>query len=145
MGALLDIRVQMASKVWNKEEYEALRKCKEVPFTGKVLATVLWDSWRILLIEYLPQGIYPETGKKYTVDQQQYFDTILCLGDTIKSKWRSLLSKNLVLLHNNAQLHTTALIEALITSLKWNTFPYLAYSSDLAPSNFWVFPGLKEF
>ncbi len=83
------------------------------------------------------QGINLETGKKYTVNQQRYFDNIYHLRNAIKFKQLD-LSKKVMLVHNNARSHTARLITALITNLKWHTFPYSAYSPDLAPFNFWA-------
>ncbi len=123
-----------ASKAWKKMK-EALWKYNEIPSVGKVLRMVFWDCRRIPIVEYLPQGINPGTEKKYTANQRQYFDTILHLRDVIKSK-RLGSSKKVMLIHDNAQPNTAELIAALITSLKWDTFPHLAYSPDLSPFNF---------
>ncbi len=63
----------------------------------------------------------------------------------IKSKQPACCQKKVVLIHDNAQPHTAELIATLITSLKWDTFPHPAYCQDFASSDFWAFPGLKEF
>ncbi len=123
-----------------EKKEEAPRKCTEILSMGKVLATVFRDCWGILLIECIPRDINPDTGKKYTIDQQWYFDTILHLRDTNKSKQPSLSLKKVMLIHYNARLHTAK----LIASLKWDTFPHPAYSPDLTSSNFWVLLGSKE-
>jgi hypothetical protein len=59
-----------------------------------------------------------------------------------------MLSRGLVLLHDNARPHTAAQTQALITSFGWEQFEYppppFSYSPDLAPSDFHVFLRLKK-
>lgn len=45
---------------------------------------------------------------------------------------------------DNARSHTSATTTEAIVRLGFTVLPYLAYSLDLAPSNFHLFPKLKE-
>jgi transposase len=58
-----------------------------------------------------------------------------------------MLTQGLVLLHDNARLHTAAQTEALIMSFGWEQFdhPPPPNSPDLAPSHFHLFLHLKKF
>ena len=49
------------------------------------------------------------------------------------------------MLHDNAQLHSAAQTQDLITSFKWEQMDHLLYSPDLAPSDFHLFLHLKKF
>jgi histone-lysine N-methyltransferase SETMAR len=50
-----------------------------------------------------------------------------------------MLTKGVVLLHNNAHLNTAACINALIKLYNWEIFYHPPYSPDLAPSNYPLF------
>jgi hypothetical protein len=47
-----------------------------------------------------------------------------------------MLTKGVVLLHDNTQPHTTARTNALIKLFSWEIFNHPPYSMDLAPSNY---------
>ena len=108
------------------------------------MVTVFWDVHGILLIEFLPDSIDPVTGRKYTVNADRYFDTLVKLHEAIRRKRPGLLTRRPILLHDNARPHSAQLTQTLIRNLKWETFPHPAYSPDLAPSDFHAFPGLKK-
>ena len=133
-----------ASKVWKTQDEEAPRKAKEIPSAGKVMVTVFWDVHGILLIEFLPDSIDPVTGRKYTVNADRYFDTLVKLHEAIRRKRPGLLTRRPILLHDNARPHSAQLTQTLIRNLKWETFPHPAYSPNLTPSEFHTFPGLKK-
>jgi len=51
---------------------------------------------------------------------------------------------NWLLHHDNAPAHTSLVVtEFLSKKYKVTTVPHLAYSSDLAPCDFYVFPKIK--
>jgi hypothetical protein len=50
-----------------------------------------------------------------------------------------MLTKGVVLLHDNALSHTAAHTNALINLLKWEIFDHPPYSPDLAPSDYHLF------
>jgi len=54
-----------------------------------------------------------------------------------------MLSKGVVLLHDNAQPHTAARTSDLIKLFNWEIFDYPPYSPDLAPSNYHLFTKMK--
>jgi transposase len=58
-----------------------------------------------------------------------------------------MVTRGLVLLHDNARPHTSAQTQALITSLGWEQFDHFPspYSPDLAPSDFRLFLRLMKF
>ncbi|GFX09582.1 histone-lysine N-methyltransferase SETMAR [Trichonephila clavipes] len=57
---------------------------------------------------------------------------------------RGILTKGVVLLHDNARPHTARRTAAVLTEFGWELFDYPSYSSDLAPSDFHVFLLLKK-
>jgi transposase len=49
-----------------------------------------------------------------------------------------------MLLHDNARPHPAARTQAMLQEFGWEVFEHPAYSPDLAPSDFHLFPKLKE-
>jgi transposase len=56
-----------------------------------------------------------------------------------------MLTRGVVLLHDNACPHTAAITTQLLDECGWEVFRHPPYSPDLAPSDFHLFPKLKEF
>jgi histone-lysine N-methyltransferase SETMAR len=50
-----------------------------------------------------------------------------------------------MLLHDNARPHAAARMQAMLQEFGWEVFEHPAYIPDLAPSDFHLFPKLKEF
>lgn len=123
-------------KQWKKKEEETPRKCKQVPSAGKVMLTAFWDRHGVIYTEYHSQG--------RTVTAATYFDTILKLREAIKGKRPGLLTKKVWFFHDNAPAHGAKVIQNLLKNLRWDVFSHPAYSSDLAASDFHLFPGLKR-
>jgi len=51
----------------------------------------------------------------------------------------------ILLLHDNARLHSAAQTQDLITSFRWEQMDNPSYSPDLVPSDFHLFLHLKKF
>ena len=66
------------------------------------------------------------------------------LKPAIRSKRRGLLSKGVVLLHDNARPHTAAHTAETLRKLKFDVMAHPPYSPDLAPSDYHLFGPLKE-
>jgi len=66
------------------------------------------------------------------------------LRPAIRSKRRGKLSKEILLLHDNARPHTAAHTLENLKQLKWEAMELPVYSPDLAPSDFHLFGQLKE-
>jgi hypothetical protein len=50
-----------------------------------------------------------------------------------------------MLLHDNARPHAAARKQAMLLEFGWEVFEHPAHSTDLDPSDFHLFPKLKEF
>jgi transposase len=55
-----------------------------------------------------------------------------------------MLTSGVVLLHDNACLHTAAHTRALLEHFNWELFDHQPYSPDIAPSNYHLFTNLKN-
>ncbi|KAJ4435469.1 hypothetical protein ANN_18085, partial [Periplaneta americana] len=89
------------------------RKFKQTLSTQKVMATVFWDRKGVLLLDFMPKGT--------TINANRYCETLRKLQRAIQNKRRGMLSRGVVLLHDNAR------------------------PPDLAPSDFHLFTKLKDF
>jgi transposase len=77
-----------------------------------------------------------------------YGDTVMSetlhkLWTLIQNKRRRMLTKGLVLLHDNASPHTAALTNALIKCFNWEIFNQPPYSPDLTPIDYHLFSKMK--
>jgi histone-lysine N-methyltransferase SETMAR len=56
-----------------------------------------------------------------------------------------MLSRGVVMLHDNARPHTAAATQDLIPTFGWEQFDHASYSPDLAPTDFYMCLQLKTF
>ena len=66
------------------------------------------------------------------------------LKPEIQSKHRRQLSKGIVLLHDNARLHTAVHTVETLQKLNFEVLAHSPYTHDLAPSDCHLFGPLKE-
>ncbi|KAJ4445791.1 hypothetical protein ANN_12476 [Periplaneta americana] len=113
------------------------KKFKQTLSTQKVMATVFWDRKGVLLLDFMPKGT--------TINANRYCKTLRKLRRPIQKKRRGMLSRGVVLLHDNAHPHTAASTRELLDQFGWEIFDHPPYSPDLAPSDFHLFTKLKDF
>ncbi|KAJ4429612.1 hypothetical protein ANN_21798 [Periplaneta americana] len=101
------------------------------------MATVFWDRKGVLLLDFMPKGT--------TINADRYCETLRKLRRAIQNKRRGMLSRGVVLLHDNARPYTAASTRELLDQFCWEVFDHPPYSPDLAPSNFHLFTKLKDF
>jgi len=111
------------------------KKFKQTLSNRKMMATVFWDRKGILLTEFMAPGT--------TITSEVYCETLHKLRRSIQNKRRGMLSKGVVLLHDNARPHTAARTNALIKLFNWQIFDHPPYSADLAPSDYHLFSKMK--
>jgi hypothetical protein len=115
----------------------ANKKFKTLASAGKVMLTIFWDVNGPILVHFQENG--------QTVTSARYSDMLVSeLKPTIRPKCRGLLSKRVVLLHDNASLHTAAHTVDTPCALKFEVLKHSPYSPDLAPSDFHLFGPMKE-
>lgn len=121
---------------WHKKGADHPKKFKVIPSAGKVMATVFWDSKGILLIEYMKKG--------ETINAACYASTLCILKEAIKEKRRGKLTAGVLLLHDNAPVHTARIAKAAVRDCGFEEINHPPYSPDLAPSDYFLFPNLKK-
>jgi hypothetical protein len=89
---------------WRHTSSPIKKKFKQTISTRKIMCTVFWDSKGFLLVEFLPQGS--------TIHASVYCDTLKKLRREIQNKRRGMLSRSVVMLHDNVRPHTSAATHA---------------------------------
>ena len=83
--------------------------------------------------------------EKKTATSTWYKDSCL---DPLLQQWEKEHPKSglkyLKLHHDNAPVHSSALITGFLKTRKVDLLPHPPYSPDLAPCDFWLFPKLKQ-
>ena len=85
---------------------------------------------------------YLEQGKTITGDH--YALLLVKLRYAIKDKRRGKLRNGVLLLHDNASSHSSRVAVASAKQCGFELLPHPFYLPDLAPSDFYLFPKLKE-
>jgi len=103
---------------------------------GKVLASIFWDQDGILLIGYLPKG--------QTINAEYYSSLLMQLKNILKEKRRGKITKGILFLHDNDPAHRALGTQKKLAYLGFQCLDHPLYSPDLAPSDYYLFPGLKK-
>ena len=112
------------------------KKFKTQPFAGKVMANVFWDEQGVIMLDFL--------AKKRTITVAYYADLLDQLRTVIREKRRGKLSKGILLQQDNARVHTCKIAMDAVERNGYELIPHPAYSPDLAPSDYFLFPNLKK-
>jgi len=116
--------------------FTAAGQVPQIASAGKVMATVFWDSESVLMIDYLDRG--------KTVTSVYYVDQIRKLLAAIKQKHLGKLRHGVLLHHDNAPAHTSAVAVATIQECGFQLLNHLSYLPDLAPTDYHVLRSLKD-
>ena len=112
------------------------KKLKTQPSAGKVMATVFWDAQGVIMLDFL--------ANKSTITSTYYANLLDQLRTAIREKRRGKHSKEILLQQDNARVHTCKIAVDAIEQNGYELIPLPAYSPDLAPSDYFLFPNLKK-
>ena len=90
----------------------------------------------LIMLDFLP--------KRSTITGVYYANLLDQLRIAIREKRRGKLSKGVLLQQDNARVHTCKVAMEAVERNGYELIPHPAYSPDLAPSNFFLFPNLKK-
>jgi histone-lysine N-methyltransferase SETMAR len=131
-----DPETKQQSMTWKRPSSPTPKKFKVTSSAGKVMASVFWDAEGVIMIDYLEKGA--------TITGLHYAEQITRLREAIKEKRRGKL-RSVVLFHqDNAPPHKARVAMAAIQDAGFELLDHPPYSPDLAPSDFYLFPRLKE-
>jgi len=103
---------------------------------GKFLASIIFDHYGILPINYLPKG--------QTINAEYYSSLQVQLKDIFKNKRRGKFTKAVLILHENAPAHGALATQKKLAHLVFQFLHHPHYFPDLAPLDYHPFPGLKN-
>ena len=129
-------RIKIKSPQWVGPWSPRPKKFKTQPSAGKVMATVFWDAKGIIMLDFLP--------KRSTITGVYCANLLDQLRTAICEKRRGKLSKGVLLQQDNARVHTCKVAVDAVERNQYELIPHPAYSPDLAPSYFFLFPNLKK-
>ena len=112
------------------------KKFKTQPSACKVMATVFWDAKGVIMLDFLP--------KRSTITGVYYANLLDQLRTAIREKRGGKLSSGVLLQQDNARVHTCKVAMDAVERNGYELIPHPAYSPDLAPSDFFLFPNLKK-
>ena len=124
------------SRQWVEPGSPRPKKFKTQPSAGKVMATVFWDAKGVIMLDFLP--------KRSTITGVYYAKLLDQLRTAICEKCRGKLSKGVLLQQDNARVHTCKVAMDAVERKGYELIPHPAYSPDLAPSDFFLFPNLNK-
>ena len=113
-----------------------LMKFKTQPSSGKMMATVFWDTKGVIMLDFLP--------KRSTITGVYYANLFDQLRTAVREKRRGKFSKGVLLQQDNARVHTCKVAMDAVERNGYELIPHPAYSPGLAPSDFFLFPNLKK-
>ena len=96
------------------------------------MATVFWDAKGVIMLDFLP--------KRSTITGVYYANLL----DQLRTAIRDKLSKGVLLQQDNTRVHTCKVAMDAVERNGYELIPHPAYSLDLAPSDFFLFPNLKK-
>jgi histone-lysine N-methyltransferase SETMAR len=109
-----------------------VRKCAR-----KVFASFLADQNGIFLTDYLQMG--------QNINAEYYSSLLAQLKDILNEKRRGNFTKAVLVLHDNAPAHRPLALQKKLAYLCFfHLLDHPPYSTDLFPSNYHLFPGLKK-
>jgi len=104
---------------------------------GKVLALCFWNQDGIILIDYLPNS--------QTINTEYYSSLLVQLKDILKEKRHGAgRSPRGVVLARQYPAHRALATQKKLAYLGFQCLAHPPYSPDLAPSDYHLFPGLKN-
>ena len=100
------------------------------------MAAVFWEAKGVIMLDFLP--------KRSTITGVYYANLLDQLRTAIREKRRGKLSKGVLLQQDNARVPSWKIAMDAVERNRYEWIPHPAYSPDLAPSNFFLFPNLKK-
>jgi len=134
---LYDPESKRQSLDWRHPSSPAQKKFKRHPSTKEVMLTLFWDMHGPILVNFQAHGQTVNSANYCALLQNE-------LKPAICKKRRGMLSKKVLLHHDNARPHTAAATVETVQQLGFELLQHPPYSPDLAPSDYHIFGPLKE-
>jgi histone-lysine N-methyltransferase SETMAR len=123
-----DPETKQQSMEWRHSRLPGPKRFRVQKFDGKVLASIFWDQYGILLIIF-----------QHAMNAECYSSLLVELNDALKEKRRGNGYQG-----DNAPAHRALATQNKLAYLGFQCLDHPPYSPDLAPSDYRLFPGLKK-
>ena len=131
-----DPETKLQSKQWLLRGSSGPIKFKSERSVKKVMATVFRDSEGVMLVDFLE-------GKK-TVTGAYYVEVFRKSRAKLAEKRPGKLHRRILFHYDNAPAHSSRIVRDVLREFRWELLSHPPYSPDLAPSDFFLFPKLRE-
>ena len=122
---------------WSRSREPARTTSKAGIHRKKVLLSVCWDYKGIVHFELLPPN--------RTINSVVYIEQLTKLNNAVEEKRPELTNrKGVVFHHDDARPHAFLVTRQKLLELGWDVLPHPPYSSDLAPSDYFLFRSLQN-
>jgi [histone H3]-lysine36 N-dimethyltransferase SETMAR len=132
-----DPETKQQSSQWKSPDSPRPKKCRQVRSKVKSMLICFFDYEGVVHKEFVPAG--------QTVNKDFYIAVLKRLRESIRKKrpekWAT---QDWILHHDNAPAHTALSVLHYLAKNNMITLPHPAYSPDLAPCDFFLFPRLKK-
>jgi transposase len=95
-----------------------------------------WEKERMLFMDFWEKGT--------TINSERYKKTLNKLQKRIRTVRTNRNMIDVLLLHDNAQPHTSLRMREAITTMGWTVLPRSGHSPDLAPTDYVLFYLVKD-
>ena len=128
---------QRQSSQWKHADSSRPKKIRQSKSTHKLLMIPFFDSTGMIYMHWVP------TGQR--VNKEYYVKVLKEFRKRFRPKRPALFKSGQWHFHqDNAPVHNSILVSDYLTKMGIKTVPHHPYSPDLAPSDFCLFPKLKE-
>ena len=133
---MLNLETKQQSPQWQHTDSPPPKKFRVIASAKKLTVAMFWDSEGVILTHCVP--------KSTTVMGETYEDVLrmkflLALREKRPKKAAAVLFH-----HDNAPPHQAARVHQFFDDNNFEVVPHAPYSPDLTPSDFWLFPTLKD-
>ena len=132
-----DPETKRQSSQWKHAGSPRPKKARQSKSTHKLLMIPFFDSTGMIYMHWVPTG--QTVNKKYYVEVLREFRKRFCRKRPALFK-----SGQWHFQQDNAPVHNSIIVTDYLTKIGINTVPHPPYGPDLGPSDFWLFPKLKE-
>ncbi|PAA64652.1 hypothetical protein BOX15_Mlig033664g1 [Macrostomum lignano] len=132
-----DVETKRSSAEWVPEGGQRPLKARRSRSQGKRMFAIFFDSQGVVAMVKL-EGQATVTARWYT---EECLPVVI---DSVTQRAPRTGMRGWKLHHDNAPAHTAAATRAFLDQEGISTLPHPAYSPDLAPCDFWLFPKIKK-
>ena len=101
-----------------------------------MLLSFFFNIRGIVHYEFVPTG--------QTINRVYYLEVLERLHEKVRQKQPELFTNSWILHHDNAPAHMALSVRVFLATKQITVLEHSAYSPDLAPNDFFLFPKMKE-